>query len=224
VRLAEDGAGPCVQLDEASGGARHGEGVRRDAAVRGDGGRRRQGHAGREAADQPRAAILGRGARPARAVGGPEPCPPQAHLGVERGRVGARPLPGARPRGGEDVALRTGRRAAGTPPATDTPDTRAVAASTADGGAMNLEPGGLIAWLIVGAVAGWLAGQFMRGGGYGLVGDIVVGIIGAFVGGFLLSVLGIGGSAGLVGSIVVAFIGAVVLVALLRMLSPARAP
>ena len=89
---------------------------------------------------------------------------------------------------------------------------------------MNLDPGGLIAWLVVGAIAGWLAGQFMRGGGYGLVGDIVVGIIGAFVGGFLLTVLGIGGSAGLVGSIVVAFIGAVVLIAVLRALSPARAP
>jgi uncharacterized membrane protein YeaQ/YmgE (transglycosylase-associated protein family) len=85
---------------------------------------------------------------------------------------------------------------------------------------MNLDPGGLIAWLIVGAIAGWLAGQFMRGGGYGLLGDIVVGIIGAFLGGFLLSVLGIGGSAGFVGSIVVAFIGAVVLIAILRAIAP----
>ena len=89
---------------------------------------------------------------------------------------------------------------------------------------MNLDPGGLIAWLVVGAIAGWLAGQFMRGGGFGLVGDIVVGIVGAFIGGFLLTVLGIGGSAGLVGSIVVAFIGAVVLIAILRALRPARAP
>ena len=85
---------------------------------------------------------------------------------------------------------------------------------------MALDPGGIIAWLVVGAIAGWLAGQFMRGGGYGLVGDIVVGIIGAFIGGFLLTVLGIGGSAGFVGSIVVAFIGAVVLIALLRALTP----
>ena len=45
---------------------------------------------------------------------------------------------------------------------------------------MNLDPGGLIAWLVVGLIAGWLAGQFMKGGGYGLVGDIVLGIIGAF--------------------------------------------
>ena len=47
---------------------------------------------------------------------------------------------------------------------------------------MDLNPGGIIAWLIVGLVAGWLAGQFMKGGGYGLVGDIVMGVIGAFVG------------------------------------------
>ncbi len=52
---------------------------------------------------------------------------------------------------------------------------------------MDLNPGGLIAWLVVGLVAGWLAGQFMKGGGYGLVGDIVVGVIGAFIGGFIFS-------------------------------------
>ena len=87
---------------------------------------------------------------------------------------------------------------------------------------MALDPGGVIAWLVVGAIAGWLAGQFMRGGGFGLLGDIVVGIIGAFIGGFVLTVLGIGGSAGFVGSIVVAFIGAVILIALLRALAPGR--
>jgi uncharacterized membrane protein YeaQ/YmgE (transglycosylase-associated protein family) len=85
---------------------------------------------------------------------------------------------------------------------------------------MNLDPGGIVAWLVVGAIAGWLAGQVMKGGGYGLVGDIVIGIIGAFIGGLLLTVLGIGGSAGLVGSIVVAFIGAVVLIAVLRAVAP----
>lgn len=87
---------------------------------------------------------------------------------------------------------------------------------------MDLEPGGLIAWLIVGAIAGWLAGMFTKGTGYGLLGNIVVGIIGAFIGGFVLSLLGIGGSAGLVGSIVVAFIGAVILIALLNALAPRR--
>ena len=88
---------------------------------------------------------------------------------------------------------------------------------------MALEPGGILAWLIVGPVAGWLAGQFMKGGGYGVVGDIVVGIIGAFVGGLLFSLLLPGSSAGLLGSIVVAFIGAVILIALIRAL-PGRSP
>jgi uncharacterized membrane protein YeaQ/YmgE (transglycosylase-associated protein family) len=88
---------------------------------------------------------------------------------------------------------------------------------------MNLDPGGVVAWLVVGAIAGWLAGTFMRGGGYGLLGDIVVGIIGAFVGGFVLSLLGFAGTAGLIGSIVVAFIGAVILIAILRALAPRTA-
>ncbi len=88
---------------------------------------------------------------------------------------------------------------------------------------MNLDPGGLIAWLIVGLIAGWLVGQFMKGGGYGVVGDIVLGIIGAFVGGFIFSILLPGSSAGLIGSIVVAFIGAVILIALARALTGRRA-
>ena len=88
---------------------------------------------------------------------------------------------------------------------------------------MSLDPGGLIAWLVVGLIAGWLAGQFMKGGGYGVVGDIVLGVVGAVLGGFLFSFLLPGSSAGFVGSIVVAFIGAVILVALLRAL-PGRSP
>src|SRR2546427_351018 len=78
-----------------------------------------------------------------------------------------------------------------------------------------LEPGGLIAWLVVGLIAGFLASLVMRGG-YGIVGDIIVGIVGAFIGGLLTNLLGIGGSYGLVGSIVIAFIGAVILIAILR--------
>ena len=88
---------------------------------------------------------------------------------------------------------------------------------------MDLNPGGIIAWLLVGLVAGWLAGKFMRGGGFGLVGDIVMGIVGAFVGGLLFSFLMPGSSVGLLGSIVVAFIGAVVLIGLIRAL-PGRSP
>ena len=88
---------------------------------------------------------------------------------------------------------------------------------------MSLEPGGILAWLIVGLVAGFLAGQVMKGGGYGLIGDIVMGIIGAFVGGFLFSFLMPGSEVGLIGSIVVAFIGAVIFIAIVRAL-PGRSP
>src|SRR3989442_10264405 len=77
---------------------------------------------------------------------------------------------------------------------------------------------GLIWWLIVGLIAGFLASVVMRGGGYGVVGDIVVGIVGAIIGGFLANLLGLGAS-GLIGTIVVAFIGACILIAILRAVS-----
>jgi uncharacterized membrane protein YeaQ/YmgE (transglycosylase-associated protein family) len=76
-------------------------------------------------------------------------------------------------------------------------------------------------FILVGLIAGWLAGQFMKGGGYGVVGDIVVGIIGALLGGFLFSSLGVAAGGGLLGAIVVATIGAVVLIFLLRLLKRA---
>ena len=88
---------------------------------------------------------------------------------------------------------------------------------------MSLDPGGLIIWLIVGAVAGFLAGQVMKGGGYGLVGDIIMGIVGAFVGGFLANLLGLGGTMGIIGTTVVAFIGACIFIAIVRAL-PGRSP
>lgn len=87
---------------------------------------------------------------------------------------------------------------------------------------MTLDPGGIVAWLIVGLIAGWLAGVVMRGGGYGIVGDIIIGLVGAFIGGFIFSLLGVAGQAGFIGSIVVAFVGAVILIAILRALMPAR--
>ncbi len=83
----------------------------------------------------------------------------------------------------------------------------------------TLNPGGLLMWLIVGLVAGFLASRVMQGGGYGLLGDIVVGIIGAFLGGWVSGLLGIGGSYGLIGSIVIAFIGACILIAILHAVS-----
>ena len=82
--------------------------------------------------------------------------------------------------------------------------------------AAMLDPGGLLAWLIVGLIAGFLASRVMRGGGYGVIGDIVVGIIGAFIGGWVSGLLGIGSSYGLLGSIVIAFLGACLLLVLLR--------
>ena len=69
----------------------------------------------------------------------------------------------------------------------------------------------LIWFLIIGAVAGWLAGKIMKGGGFGLLGNLLVGIIGAFVGGFLFSLLGIYTS-NMLGSLVTAVVGAVVLI------------
>jgi len=65
-------------------------------------------------------------------------------------------------------------------------------------------------FLVIGAVAGWIAGLLMRGGGFGLLGNIVVGIIGAFVGGFLFGLLGIS-AGGLAGSLITAVAGAAVL-------------
>ena len=82
----------------------------------------------------------------------------------------------------------------------------------------TLNPGGLFAWLIVGLIAGFLASRVMRGGGYGLIGDIVVGLIGAFIGGWLAGLLGLG-SFGLFGTIVIAFIGACILLAILHAVS-----
>jgi uncharacterized membrane protein YeaQ/YmgE (transglycosylase-associated protein family) len=67
----------------------------------------------------------------------------------------------------------------------------------------------LLIFLAIGAVAGWLAGTLIKGGGYGLLGNIVIGIIGAVVGGFLAGVLGLSAS-GIIGSIVLATVGAVV--------------
>jgi len=85
---------------------------------------------------------------------------------------------------------------------------------------------GIIAWIIVGLIAGWLAGVIMKGGGYGLIGDLILGLIGALVGGWLFSlILPSAEPSGLIGSIIVATIGAVVLVAIVRLIRgrPARA-
>jgi uncharacterized membrane protein YeaQ/YmgE (transglycosylase-associated protein family) len=84
---------------------------------------------------------------------------------------------------------------------------------------ISLEPGGVIAWLVVGLVSGFLASRFMGSGGYGLIGDIVVGLVGAFVGGFVFGLV-FTGTYALIGSIVVAFLGACLLIWVVRRLVP----
>ena len=79
----------------------------------------------------------------------------------------------------------------------------------------------LLWFLIVGLVAGWLAGILVKGGGFGLVGDLIVGVIGAFLGGFLFSTFGVSMGGGLVGSLIVATVGAVVLLFIVRLIKRA---
>ncbi len=86
---------------------------------------------------------------------------------------------------------------------------------------------GILSWIIVGLIAGWVAGALMRGHGFGILGDIIVGILGALIGGFIAeavfhipdAVNGIN-----VLSIVIAIIGAVILIAILRLIAPHRTP
>jgi uncharacterized membrane protein YeaQ/YmgE (transglycosylase-associated protein family) len=85
----------------------------------------------------------------------------------------------------------------------------------------NMASHGLIAWLIIGALAGWLAGLLVKGGGFGIFVDIVVGIVGAFIGGWLAGVLGISLGGGWIGSIITAVIGAVILLFILRLIKRA---
>lgn len=84
---------------------------------------------------------------------------------------------------------------------------------------MHLSNQSLLVIIIVGIVAGWLAGRVMEGGGFGLVGDLLVGLVGAFIGDWLLPRLGIHLGVGIVALIINAFIGAVVLLLILRLVS-----
>ncbi len=76
-------------------------------------------------------------------------------------------------------------------------------------------------FILVGLIAGWLAGQLVKGGGFGVIGDIVVGILGALIGGILFNAAGVYPGGGLLGSIIVATIGAVVLILVLRVIKRA---
>jgi uncharacterized membrane protein YeaQ/YmgE (transglycosylase-associated protein family) len=79
----------------------------------------------------------------------------------------------------------------------------------------------VLIWIIVGAIAGWLAGLVVRGFGFGLVGNIIIGIVGAFLGGWLFGTLGVAIGSGIINSIFTAFIGAVVLLLIVRVIKRA---
>jgi uncharacterized membrane protein YeaQ/YmgE (transglycosylase-associated protein family) len=87
--------------------------------------------------------------------------------------------------------------------------------------AIDLDPGGFTAWVVVGLLAGTLAGYMMKGGGYGVVGDLVVGLVGAVLGGFLCGLF-VTGTTGFWGSILVAFLGACALIAVVRIVVRGR--
>lgn len=76
----------------------------------------------------------------------------------------------------------------------------------------------VVYYLLIGGVAGWLAGQFLKGGGFGVLGNIVLGIVGGVVGGFVFGLLGLGSDGSMIGSLVTAFVGAVVLLVLVGVL------
>jgi uncharacterized membrane protein YeaQ/YmgE (transglycosylase-associated protein family) len=72
-------------------------------------------------------------------------------------------------------------------------------------------------FILIGIAAGWLAGQLMKGGGYGLIGDLIVGVIGALLGGWLFGLVGISAT-GRIGALITATVGAIVLILLLRLI------
>jgi uncharacterized membrane protein YeaQ/YmgE (transglycosylase-associated protein family) len=84
---------------------------------------------------------------------------------------------------------------------------------------MHLSNESIIIILVVGLIAGWLAGQFVRGAGFGLIGDIAIGIVGAFIGDWLLPRLGVHLGSGTINLIVNATIGAIVLLLIIRLVS-----
>jgi uncharacterized membrane protein YeaQ/YmgE (transglycosylase-associated protein family) len=93
--------------------------------------------------------------------------------------------------------------------------------STAVLATVNFKPEGIIGWVVVGLIAGYLASHVMGDGGFGILGDLIVGLIGAFVGGLIVGAVWTG-SVGIIGSIVVAFIGACILIWLVRLISGNR--
>lgn len=85
-----------------------------------------------------------------------------------------------------------------------------------------LNPGGFLAWLVIGLLAGAIAGRLVRGRGYGCLMDIVVGVIGSFIGGIVIGFFLPASTFGFIGTLIVATLGAVILLAFIRVLSPRR--
>lgn len=82
----------------------------------------------------------------------------------------------------------------------------------------------VLAWIVIGVIAGWLTGKLMKGSGFGFIMDMVVGLVGALIGGFVSAHLGFGGTSdhGMIGSIIIAVIGAVLLTVILRLITGNR--
>jgi uncharacterized membrane protein YeaQ/YmgE (transglycosylase-associated protein family) len=81
----------------------------------------------------------------------------------------------------------------------------------------------LVLWIVIGAVAGWLAGELMRGRGFGIIGNIVVGIVGAVIGGLIFDALDIAAGFGILGSLLMSLIGAIILLFLIGLFGRSRA-
>jgi uncharacterized membrane protein YeaQ/YmgE (transglycosylase-associated protein family) len=88
--------------------------------------------------------------------------------------------------------------------------------------ALGFSAHGLIAWIVIGVVAGWLAGLLVKGGGFGLIGDLIVGVIGAIVGGWLAGKFGIHIGSGIISSIITAAVGAIILLVIIRLVRRGR--
>lgn len=97
-------------------------------------------------------------------------------------------------------------------------------------GGLQLNPGGCLAWVAAGLIAGWLAGLVTRGHGFGCLGDIVLGLVGAFIGLLLVGLYGsvtntaVSGQFGFIGTTIVAFLGALILAAIGRLIGGRRRP
>jgi uncharacterized membrane protein YeaQ/YmgE (transglycosylase-associated protein family) len=86
----------------------------------------------------------------------------------------------------------------------------------------EVETVGIFAWIVVGLIAGWATGKLMRGSGYGVIMDLVVGIVGALIGGFIMRSLGFAGQGGMIYTILVAIGGAVILTWIIRLVTGGR--